>query len=66
MKQKLSEKVKVTVPSLSILMISQKKHAFFDVIGKIGQNQSFWAITVSFFRFHQNFIRSTMGNDFEF
>ena len=31
-----------------------KKHAFVDILCKIGQNQDFCATIASFFRFHQN------------
>ena len=35
-------------------MKEAKKHAFLDITWKISQNQSFWAITASFFRLHKN------------
>ena len=37
------EMVHVTVPNLKIKEVGPKKHAYFDDICIIGQNQGFWA-----------------------
>ena len=56
MKQKLFEMGQVTVQVTSPSFLwnlknegGAKKHSYFDIIWKIGQNQGFWAITASLF-----------------
>ena len=61
MKQKLLEMVQDTVQNLFMFYFNlknqrKKKHAFLDVICKIGQNQGLWAVFFHIFSLPMNFI----------